>query len=151
MEGFKELASDHHFFIGYHSKGHVLLMKFIGDMTDDEYKQIWQVSFKETYEKGIEKLIIDQSEIGNVSFSARAWVMVKMYPKIKRELSPYLAGAIISSGNIVHRSGVQYLVKAFQKVSGYKIDFHENYEDAIQWLNSRERIQGIKQEPKVSN
>lgn len=135
MEQFKEIASDKHFFVGFDSKNHILLMKFIGAMKDDEYKQIWQLAFDQCFEKGIEKLLIDQTEIGNVSFSARAWVMVKLYPKIKRELSPDMVAGIISSTNVVHRTGLQYLVKAFQKMSGYKIDFHENYEEATTWLN----------------
>jgi len=138
MDQFKEIASDQHFLIGFNTENHVLLMKFIGDMNDNQYKQIWNLSFDQCYEKGIEKLIIDQSEIGNVSFSARAWVMVKMYPRIKRELSPYMTGAIVSSSNVVHRTGLQYLVKAFQKVSGYKIEFHSDYDHAIEWLNLME-------------
>ena len=135
MEEFKEIASDQHFYIGFDNKHHILLMKFIGDMKDDEYKQIWRIAFDQAFEKGVEKLLIDQTEIGNVSFSARAWVMVKMYPKIKRELSPDMVGAMISSANVVHRTGLQYLVKAFQKVSGYKVEFYENYHDAREWLN----------------
>ena len=134
MEEFTELASDSHYFIGFNAPNHALLMKFLGDMSDDEYKEIWHVSYKHAYEKGIENFVIDQSEIGLVSFGARAWVMVKMYPKIKRDLSPQLKGAIITSSNIVHRSGVQYLVKAFQRVSGYKIEFQDNYELALKWF-----------------
>lgn len=135
MEQFTEVSSDQHFYVGFDNTNHILLMKFIGAMSDDEYKQIWHTAFDQCFEKGINKLIIDQSNIGNVSFSARAWVMVKMYPKIKRELSPDIKGAIISSSHVVHRTGVHYLVKAFQKVSGFKIEFHEDYESATAWLN----------------
>lgn len=135
MEQFKEIASNNHCFIGFDKESHILLMKFIGAMTDDEYKQIWHTSFDECFEKGIEKLIIDQSTIGNVSFSARAWVIVKMYPKIKRELSPDIKAGIVSSSHVVHRTGLHYLVRAFQKVSGFRIEFHEDYERATKWLN----------------
>lgn len=138
MERFEILEADRFFCLGYNADSHVLLMKFIGEMTDEEYKHIWKQAFKHTYEKGIEKLIIDQSMIGNVSFSARAWVLVKMFPKIKRDLSPHITGAIVSSANILHRSGVHYLAKAFQKVSGYHIQFIDNYDLAIEWLNETE-------------
>ncbi|MGB0521609.1 MAG: hypothetical protein ACPGJS_01555 [Flammeovirgaceae bacterium] len=141
MELFKELASTDYYFLGFNKESHILLMKLMGDMTDEQYKESWKRSFQITYEKGIEKLIIDQREIGNVSFAARAWVMVKMYPKIKKELSPNLMGAIISSSHIIHRSGVQYLVKAFQRVSGYQIKFQDSYESSITWLNEVERLQ----------
>lgn len=131
---FQEKAKGSFFYLGYNPDENALLMKFIGDISDEDYKSIWHQAFDTVYKLGIENILIDQREIGVVSFSARAWVMVKMFPKIKRELSPDLAGSVLSSSNLVYKSGVQYLVKAFKKISGYKIEFHNNYEESMEWF-----------------
>ncbi len=131
----KSIKSETYCEINYEKNGHILYMKFIGDMKDSEYKDIWRTSVQNAFELGIEKIIIDQSEIGDVPFLARAWVITSLYKRIKRELSPDLAVSVLSSSNSVHKSGMQYLVKAFRKISGFAIDFHPTYEEATTWLN----------------
>ena len=132
----KEVKTERYCKISFNSTDHIIIMKFIGDMSDKEYKDIWRTSVDYAFELGIEKIIIDQSQIGTVPFMARAWVITGMYGKIKRELSPDLVISVISSANSGHRSGMQYLVKGFQKISGYLIEFHNTHKDATKWLNS---------------
>ncbi|MGB0521608.1 MAG: hypothetical protein ACPGJS_01550 [Flammeovirgaceae bacterium] len=133
----KELKSEDYCSIEYDSDSHILNMRFIGDMKDSQYKDIWRSSVQYAYEYGIEKIIIDQTEIGSVPFMARAWVITSMYSKIKRDLSPDLVASVLSSKDASHRSGMQYLVKGFQKISGYEIGFHKSLDEAIEWLNSK--------------
>lgn len=121
--------------IEYDKNGHIIYMQFIGNMKEAEYKDIWRTSVQSAFELGIEKIVIDQSEIGDVPFLARAWVITSLYKRIKRELSPDLAVSVLSSSNSVHKSGMQYLVKAFRKISGFAIDFHPTYDEATSWLN----------------
>jgi hypothetical protein len=122
--------------IRYDKSGHILYIKFIGDMKESEYKDVWRTGVQNAFDLGVEKIIIDQSEIGDVQFLARAWVITSLYKKIKRELSPDLAVSVLSSSNSVHKSGMQYLVKAFRKISGFAIDFHPTYEESTAWLNT---------------
>ncbi len=129
------IKSENYCEIEYDKNGHILYMKFVGDMNDSEYKDIWRTSVQNAFEFGIEKIIIDQSEIGDVPFLARAWVVTSLYKRIKRELSPDLAISVLSSSNSVHKSGMQYLVKAFKKISGFAIEFHPTYDEATTWLN----------------
>lgn len=132
----KELKLEEYCCIEYDSSCHILTMRFLGDMKDSQYKDIWRSSVQFAYEYGIEKIIIDQSKIGSVPFMARAWVITSMYSKIKRDLSPDLVVSVLSSSDTGHRSGMQYLVKGFKKISGYEIGFHASTEEAIDWLNS---------------
>ena len=132
----KDLKTEDYCYVGYDSTGHIIYMKFMGSMKDSQYKDIWKSSVQHAFDLGIEKIIIDQSEIGSVPFMARAWVITSMYSKIKRNLSPDLVVSVLSSTNTEHRSGMQYLVKGFQKISGYKIGFHNSYEEAVDWLNT---------------
>jgi len=133
----KELKSERYCLVSYHAEGHILSIKFIGDMKESEYKDIWRDSVQEAFDLGIEKIIIDQTTIGSVPFLARAWVITSLYGKIKRDLSPDLVVSVLSSKNSGHRSGMQYLVKGFKKLSGYEIGFHKTYEEAITWLNDQ--------------
>lgn len=132
----RELKTEEYCRIEFDPENHILNVIFIGDMKDSEYKDIWRTSVQHAFDLGIEKIIIDQSEVGNVPFMARAWVITGMYSKIKRDLSPDLVVAVISSSNAGHRSGMQYLVKGFQKISGYKIGFYNSLGEAVEWLNS---------------
>lgn len=132
----KELKSETYCQVDYDINGHILYMKFIGSMKESQYKDIWRNSVQFAFEKGIEKIVIDQTQIGSIPFLARAWVITSLYSKIKRELSPDLIVSVLSSGDSGHRSGMQYLVKAFKKISGYEIGFHKSYEEANIWLNA---------------
>ena len=132
----EQVKTEHYCQIEYDASGHLLYIKFIGDMKESEYKDIWRSGVQKAFELGIEKFIIDQSEIGSVPFLARAWVITSLYGKIKRELSPDLAVSVLSSSDKSHKSGMQYLVKGFRKLSGFEIDFHPTYQDAASWLNS---------------
>ena len=122
--------------VHYDSKQHIVLMKFHGVIADEDYKQIWQDAVEVTFDYGIEKIIIDQSKVEQVGLRSRAWVVMNVYPQIKRDLSPDLAVAVIATSDKKQRSGVHYLIKAARAISGYHIDFHETVESAIKWLNS---------------
>jgi hypothetical protein len=121
--------------VQYDPLNYIIWVQFIGDMSDDEYKEIWNQSISFIFDYGLEKIVIDQSQIGEVGLSARAWVVMKAYPRIKRDLSPDLAVSIISSSNNSRRAGMQYLVKAVQAFSGYIIQFHSNFDESKVWLN----------------
>ncbi|MEO1051658.1 MAG: hypothetical protein AAFX87_13605 [Bacteroidota bacterium] len=122
----------------YDAKHNIMGMVFIGDIKDEAYKEIWLNALNVASEHNVKRILIDQRQIGNVSFSARGWVMVSMFPKIKKQLGANLHGAILASKNMVHKSGVQFLVKAFQKVSGFNIQFFNDQEGGVQWLATTE-------------
>lgn len=132
----KELKSFPNGSIQYDNRNFVVLIKFNGDIPDDTYRAIWRTAVETVFDYGIEKIIIDQSTVTNVSVKSRAWVVMSIYPKVKRDLSPDLAVSVIASADKKQRSGVQYLIKGARAISGYSIEFHSDYSSATTWLNS---------------
>lgn len=140
MNDFQELASSERYYIGWHEKHRIIVIKFIGDLPDPVYKSIWLTAFEFFKEKKGNRLLLDQQEIGNVGFVSRAWLVVDLVPKIKSQLSKNMVTAVISSPQMGARNGRKYLSKAYQMISGgYQLGFHSSYEDAIAWINEKDQ------------
>jgi hypothetical protein len=120
--------------LSYDAAHRIIRMRFIGDMNDEVYKKFWCLSIDLGRDRQVNRIIIDQSGIGNVSFNARGWVVVNAFPRIKRELPKTLAAAILSSGRMVQKTGMQYLMKAFKSLTGYSVELFPSEEEAISWL-----------------
>jgi len=108
----------------------ILYTKFIGDINEENYKEIWNKGVDLGVEHKVEKFLLDQSEIGKVSFTARGWVILKMLPRIKNELGKNISIGVISSKNMINKSGVSYLKSMFEKMGGLKITFYPDVETA---------------------
>ncbi len=121
--------------IQYNDEHNILIMRCYGDISDDIYKTMWEEAIKLSLERNIRRFLIDQREIGRVSFSARGWVIVSLFPKIKSKLSKEVRAAVLKSSNMANSSGIMFLVKAFKKVSGYDIDFFDSDKSGIVWLS----------------
>lgn len=128
------IVSSQNYELTYHEEHHVVMMKFKGDMTDDTYKEFWTKAIDFATEHQINRVIIDQQEIGNVSFNARGWVVVSAFPRAKKNLPKDLAAAVLSSGRIVQKAGMQYLLKAFVALTGYQVEIRPNLDEALAFL-----------------
>ncbi len=131
----QNIASSPSYELMYEEEHHAVLMKFKGDMTDDTYKEFWNKAIDFAIEQKINRVIINQQEIGNVSFNARGWVVVSAFPRAKKSLPKNLAAAVLSSGRIVQKTGMQYLLKAFIALTGYQVEVRPGLEEALAFLN----------------
>lgn len=109
----------------------ILYIIFKGNISDDDYKEIWQTGVDKAVEYNVERFVFDQSNIGQVSFKARGWVILKMLPTIKKELGSGLKIGVISSKDLVNKSGVKYLVGMFEKMAGLKVNFYPDFDTAV--------------------
>ncbi len=118
----------------------ILVYRFIGDISDETYFEIWRNIFALTLKNKVFKFLADQSQIGKVGFSARAKVILKHLPALKKELEGDITTAILTSNNVVNKAGVSYMAKAFQKLTSSISDhkYFEDEEEAINWLSSNE-------------
>ena len=115
----------------------ILVYRFIGDISDETYFEIWKNIFALTLENKVFKFLADQSQIGKVGFSARAKVILKHLPAFKKELGGDITTAILTSNNMANKAGVSYMAKAFQKLTS-KISDHKYFDEeekAIDWLS----------------
>lgn len=121
----------------------IVLMKFIGDMSDEEYKSFWTRSINFAVERQINRVIIDQGEIGNVSFKARGWVVINAFPRVKKEMPRNMAASILSSGRVVQKTGMQYLLKAFKAITNYQVEVHPTVEDCVAFLKKANELEKV--------
>lgn len=125
----------------YDAENKIITMRFKGDMSDEAYKAFWTRSIDFGEKNSINRIIIDQREIGNVSFNARGWVVISAFPRVKKVLPANLVAAILGSEKIVQKTGMQYLLKAFRALTGYKVEICPSHEDAIIFLKTVNTIQ----------
>lgn len=111
--------------------GNILYISFYGDIPEKEYKNIWETTVSVAVKEKLERFVFDQSEVGKVGFSARGWVIVKMLPRIKKELGTDIKTGVVSSKSIVNKTGLKYLVGMFEKMVGLKIHFFNDKDVAI--------------------
>lgn len=130
----KTIASSSNYELSYDSDSGIVMMKFMGDFTDQEYKHFWTTAIDFGVKQQASRIIIDQQAIGNVSFTARGWVVVSAFPRVKKEMPKNLAAAVLSSGKVVQKTGMQYLLKTFVALTGYKVEVYPTMEDAIAYL-----------------
>ncbi len=45
--------------------------------------------------------------------------------------------AIVTSKSAIHKSGIRYLVKTFQKLGSFTIEFFDDNKEAINWLSQK--------------
>ena len=121
----------------------IILMKFIGDMSDDEYKAFWTMSIDFAVERQINRVIIDQGDIGNVSFKARGWVVINAFPRVKKQMPKNMAASILSSGKVVQKTGMQYLLKAFKTITNYQVEVHPTVADCVEFLKNANELEKV--------
>ncbi|EMR04361.1 hypothetical protein [Cesiribacter andamanensis] len=114
----------------------IIKLYFAGDMTDDAYKEFWTKTIDYGEKLQVNRIIIDQRDIGNVSFNARGWVVINAFPRIKRVLPNNIVAGVLGSNKIVQKTGMQYLLKAFKTLTGYKVEIFATQEEAIAFICS---------------
>lgn len=124
----------------YDASSKIIMMRFKGDMSDDAYKAFWTKCIDFGEKNKLNRIIIDQREIGNVSFNARGWVVISAFPRVKKVLPSNLVAAILGSEKIVQKTGMQYLLKAFRTLTGYKVEVYPTQEEAIAFLKTANTI-----------
>ena len=139
-EFFEKVAQEEHYIIEYNEANNLIAMRFYGDMNDEVYKEMWQKSLDKVLHHKIRRFLVDQREIGNVSFSARAWVLVKVMPQVKKNIPSPFYGAILPSANMVHSTGMTFLKKGFQKISKVMLQNFEVENEARNWLVESEAV-----------
>ncbi|AHM61440.1 hypothetical protein D770_15930 [Flammeovirgaceae bacterium 311] len=118
----------------------IIKMSFIGDMSDEAYKEFWTKSIDFGEKHQVNRIIIDQRQIGNVSFNARGWVVINAFPRVKKVLPNNLAAAVLGSEKIMQKTGMQYLLKAFRTLTGYTVEIFPTQEDAVAFLTKTNKV-----------
>ena len=134
------ISSHPNYELQFDTEHHVLLMKFKGDFTDEVYKYFWTKAIDLCAVQKINRVVIDQRDIGNVSFNARGWVVINGFPRVKKELPKDLAAVILSSGRVVQKTGMQYLMKAFVSLTGFKVEIHPSLEEGVAFLKKANQL-----------
>ncbi len=132
----KELFSSKNSEILHLEEANILIIRFIDDISDDAYFEIWEKGLELAIEKDSRRIIMDQSPVGHVSFTARSKVIMRYLPRYKKGLGKELQVGVLSSSNMIHSAGIKYMVKTFKSLTSFSIEFFSVEGDAIKWLRS---------------
>lgn len=130
----ENIERNEHYAIDLNLEKKIIAMRFFGNMPDDAYREIWEKVLKIVIEHQVKNYIVDQTSIGSVSFTARAWVLVKILPQVRKKIGMPMFVGILSSENLVHNTGMEFIRKGFQKLSGMKIRKFGDEDKLISWL-----------------
>lgn len=124
----------------YDAENKIVKLQFKGDLSDDAYKKFWTRGIDFCEKNQINRIMIDQRDIGNVSFNARGWVVISAFPRVKKVLPNNLVAAILGSERVVQKTGMQYLLKAFRSLTGYRVEVFPNHEEAVAFLQTANSV-----------
>ena len=121
----------------YDSEKHFLKLTLLGDVSDEDYKYIWNLSLEEAIKSKCGNVLVDQRKIGFIKMKSRAWLILKWMPKSKQNVKAIEQRlAILPSKHIAHKTGLHYLLDALKKIVGHGFELFESEEEAILWLSS---------------
>ncbi len=114
----------------------IIIIRFIGDITDEAYFEIWEKGLVLLVSCNCKHLIMDQSQAGHVSYAARGKVVREYVQQYKKKIDKNAEVGILTSENEIHSAGVKYLVEIFRSQTPFEIEFFKTEEAAKQWLTS---------------
>jgi len=116
------------------TKEGIVYVYFLGKLTTDDYKSVWNALFQVALEKNVRKVFIDQSKIEKASMEARAWVVAKWFPRAKKNLPDNIYIGVLSSSSFFAKIGGEYIANAVSNMSKFTIKFFPSEDDGTQWL-----------------
>ena len=131
--------------VEYYADKNYIKMILLGNIEDENYKFLWNLSLEKAVENKCGNLLIDQRNIGFVKMRSSAWFILKWMPtskKLMKDIEQKLA--ILPSTHVAHKSGLTYLLNAFGKVIGRIFEIFEVEEEAISWLTLPKQAEEIK-------
>jgi hypothetical protein len=128
----------------YDSEKKYIKLTLIGDISDEDYKHIWDFGLEEAVKVNCGNVFVDQRQIGYIKMMSRAWLIIKWMPKSKQVMKGTERKlAIIPSTHVAHRTGLTYLLGALKRVLGYSFEFFESEEEVISFFYSAEKEQEV--------
>lgn len=131
----------------YNAEQHFIKLSLIGDVSDEDYKHIWELSLEEARKVKCGNVLVDQRKVGFIKMKSRAWLILKWMPKSKQaaqDIEQKLA--ILPSQHIAHKTGLQYLLDGLKKIVGQGFKSFESEEEAILWLSENKKEQDVENE-----
>jgi hypothetical protein len=124
--------------IHYLPEINTLYVEFIGKLDSQEYKDTYQQLLEFINSKKVDAIIADQTKSQGSTMDARAWLVVKWLPELKKEIGErkvLLAG--ISEAKFGFKKVIsQYIEQTFKKMTALPVESFTNIDDAIQWIKS---------------
>ncbi len=131
----------------YNSEKNFLKLSLIGDISDENYKYIWDLGLEEAQKVNCGNILVDQRKIGFIKMRSRAWLILNWMPKSKQTVKVIEQRlAILPSKHIAHKTGLHYLLDALKKIVGQGFESFESEEEAILWLSANKKEQELENE-----
>lgn len=121
----------------HNKEDEIVYLQFEGNISDSEYKEVWESLLVYGRECDLKKLIIDQRMIGKVSMTARAWYLMNWIPRAKKGVNNNCNIAIISSSYVANKVGLNYLVNGVKKLTSFNVKFVISKAEGEDWLKGK--------------
>ncbi|MDX1903106.1 MAG: hypothetical protein SFU27_03010 [Thermonemataceae bacterium] len=126
----------------YLSDLEAIYLELKGSVDTADYKEVYNQLLKFIISKDIKAVIADQTKSKGSSMEARAWLIVKWLPELKKQVgNKKILIAGVSEAKIGMKKFIgQYLEQTFKKVTPFPIESFESVDDAIRWIKAHQNL-----------
>ncbi|MCC5943560.1 MAG: hypothetical protein JJT94_01390 [Bernardetiaceae bacterium] len=118
----------------YVAEGNYLKLTWKADIDNESYKDLWNFVLNQFIVRQINRLLIDQRELGNISMAARAWFMVKFVPTIRKQVTGTIVLAMIQTKHVGRKAAFAYLINGAKNKLNLKLEKFNDPEEAKNWI-----------------
>lgn len=120
--------------IEYDSENDVMILKLIGNIKHDDYKNMWNTLLEKVLEKDTRRIIADQTSMERSSMESKAWLVTRLFPKIVKQMGKEAKVVMVASKSIFTRVGGEYLIGVMKTMSNFDIKIAKSTEEAYSKL-----------------
>ncbi len=120
--------------IEHHPESEVIILRLIGNISHEDYKNMWETLLEKVLELKVNKLLADQTDLEKSGMESKAWLVAKWFPKAKKSLSDDMKVALVTSKSLFTRIGGEYIVNAVRSMSKFDIRLFRSVEAGMEWL-----------------
>ncbi|GAB4406857.1 MAG: hypothetical protein OHK0053_33280 [Microscillaceae bacterium] len=116
------------------AENRVIILRLIGVIGHDDYKNMWNTLIEKVQEHNIQKMIADQTTLERSGMESKAWLVAKWFPKVRKILGNDIKIALVTSRSLFTRIGGEYIVNAVRSMSKFDIRMYNTFDAALEWL-----------------
>lgn len=120
--------------IQYDQERKLIFFYLLGVIDHENYKIMWNTLLEKVIEVGVQKMVVDQSQMDRSSMESKAWLVTQWLPRARKRIGEEVRIAVVSSKNLFTKIGGEYIANAARKMTSFDIKFTSNTEEAISWL-----------------
>ncbi len=120
--------------ISYEIENELIYLELIGDISKENYKEIFNTTAELGVERGIKRLLVNQATMQKSSMESKAWLVTNWVPRVRKIFNDDMRASIILSNSLFTKIGGEYIAAAVRKLSKFNLRTFVNADDARAWV-----------------